>query len=103
MPKNWAPASHVGAVTIGLMDVLAGEFYKEFKKGEIDHSLLIKLSQAAGYQAQLYAGLQKNIEYAARLERVEKDMHRVTPEDLALGLNPVLKEEAEDKVRNNNR
>ena len=86
MPKGWVPAEHVGKVSTSILDVLAAEFFIESKKpnDEKDLGLLMKLSGACGYQAQLYSGLQKNIEYAARLEQVEKDVTHVTPEDLAL-------------------
>jgi hypothetical protein len=99
---EWTSAEHVGKVTTNLMDILAREFYKEDKKpdGEKDHSILIKLSQACGYQAQLYAGLQKNIEQARRLDAIEKRMSKVTPEDLALKNNPVILAEAELKQKN---
>lgn len=105
MPKGWVPAEHVGKVSTSILDVLAAEFFKESNKpnDEKDLGLLMKLSGACGYQAQLYSGLQKNIEYAQRLEQVEKDVTHVTPADLALGDNPVLKEEAEFKVKQDNR
>lgn len=99
MPKGWVPAEHVGKITTSILDILAREFFKESKNKELDHGMLIKLSQACGYQAQLYSGLQKNIEYANRLESVEKTISGATPEDLAMGNNPVLQEEANLKTK----
>jgi hypothetical protein len=98
MAKGWATAEHVGHVTISILDVLAKEFHKANAKGEDkDHALLIKLSQAVGYQSQLYSGLQKSIEYAKRLEEVEKVVQHASAEDLALGQSPVL--QAEDELK----
>ncbi len=99
MSKGWVPAEHVGKITTSILDVLAREFFKQSKNKELDHGMLIKLSQACGYQAQLYSGLQKNIEYASRLESVEKTIRSATPEDLAMGNNPVLQEEANLKTQ----
>lgn len=97
MPKNWASADHVGKITISILNALTGEFHKANKAEEKDHGLLIKLSQACGYQAQLYSGLQKNIEYSRRLEELEKTVQHATPEELALGQNPVIQAEEELK------
>ena len=105
MAKGWQTAEHVGRVTIGILDILASEFHKHSKKpdDEKDHNLIIKLSQACGYQSQLYSGLQKSIEYAQRLEAVEKTLEFATPEDLAMGKNPVLSEEADLKYKEQHR
>ncbi len=95
MKNGWADPEHVGKVTISILDILSGLFHKEAKKKDDakDYDLLVKLSQAAGYQAQLYSGLQKSHEFARRLQRLEKDMNTYTPEETALKNNPVLIEE----------
>ena len=49
MNKTWAEPSHVGKVTISILDILAREFHMESAKDKIDHNLLIKLSGACGY------------------------------------------------------
>lgn len=90
MKREWSEPSHVGKVTIRILDILSGEFFKEMKKETRDMDLAIKLSQAAGYQCQLYSGLQKSHEFARRLQSIEKTLANATPEDLALGQNPAL-------------
>jgi hypothetical protein len=90
MRKAWADPEHVGKITISTLNILTKEFHKEAKKTEIDYDLLVKLSQAAGYQCQLYSGLQKSHEFARRLQSIEKTLANATPEDLALGQSPAL-------------
>ncbi len=99
MKQGWADPDHVGKVTVSILDVLAKAFHRESAKSEDerDYEKLIKLSQATGYQAQLYSGLQKSHEFARRLQSIEKTLETATPEDLAFGLNPVLAAEAELK------
>ena len=99
--KEWTDPEHVGKVTVSHLNLLSGAFHKEMKKSdeEKNYDLIIKLSQAAGYQAQLYSGLQKNHEFAKRLQSIEKTLSRATPEDLSLGLNPVLQAESELKAQ----
>ena len=48
MNKTWAEPSHVGKVTISILDILAREFHMESGKDQIDHNLLIKLGGACG-------------------------------------------------------
>ena len=90
--KVWADPDHVGKVTISIMNVLAKAFHVQAGKSEEnrDYELLIKLSSACGYQAQLYSGLQKSHEFAKRLDSIDKVLSKATPEDLALGMNPVV-------------
>ncbi len=90
MRKEWADPSHVGKITIRILDSLSAEFFKEMKKDDKDMDVAIKLSQAAGYQAQLYSGLQKSHEFSRRLQSIEKTLANATPEDLALGQSPAL-------------
>jgi len=99
MNKTWAEPSHVGKVTISILNVLFREFHKEAGKDKPDHNLLIKLGGACGYQAQLYSGLQKNHEFGKRLKSLEKAVQSATPEELALGRNPVIFAEEEQKSR----
>ena len=95
--KSWSEPEHVGKVTISILNVLSREFHKEAVKDEPDHDLLVKLSSACGYQSQLYSGLQKNHEFAKRLQSIEKTIGTATAEELALGKNPVLSVEADTK------
>jgi hypothetical protein len=74
--KTWDSVEHVGKVTISILNLLSKEFHKEAKKEKPDYSLLTKLSSACGYQAQLYSGLQKNHEFAKRLEEIENSMKK---------------------------
>jgi len=99
--KVWADPDHVGKITVSIMNILSAHFHKEAKKSEEDQNFdkLIKLSQACGYQAQLYSGLQKSHEFARRLDRIDKVLQSATPEDLALGQNPVIIEENEIRSR----
>jgi len=99
MNKTWAEPSHVGKVTISILDIFAREFHKESGKDQIDHNLLIKLGGACGYQAQLYSGLQKNHEFAKRLQRIEKEVQNADAESIAMGQNPVLSAEADTKSK----
>jgi len=101
MKNGWADPEHVGKITISILDILTKEFHKANKKAddEKDFDLIIKLSQAAGYQAQLYSGLQKSHEFARRLQSIEKVMQTANPETLALGQNPVIIAEEELKSK----
>ena len=99
MNKNWAEPEHVGKITISILNTLTGEFYKESAKDEKDYSLLIKLASAIGYQSQLYSSLWKNHEFSKRLQSIEKELQSATPEDLALGRNPAVIAEEEEKSR----
>ena len=86
------------------MHVLAQEFHIEAKRptDERDHTLMVKLSQAVGYQSQLFTSLQKNHEFARRLMQVEKATRIISPEDLAYKNNPTLLadlQNEEDKLR----
>ena len=99
MKKTWADPEHVGKVTIRILDTLSGQFFKEMKKEDKGMDLAIKLSQAAGYQAQLYSGLQKSHEFSRRLQSIEKTLSNATAEDLALGQNPVLISETDTESK----
>ena len=99
MNKTWAEPSHVGKVTISILDIFAREFHKESCKDQIDHSLLIKLGGACGYQAQLYSGLQKNHEFAKRLQRIEIQVQNADAESLAMINNPVISAEEDRQSR----
>jgi hypothetical protein len=74
MAEEWTDPSHVGKISVSIMDILFTEFKKESEKDEDTQDIdkLIKLSQATGYQAQVFSGLQKNHEFAKRLQSVEK-------------------------------
>jgi hypothetical protein len=101
MKGTWADPGHVGKITISILDILSKEFHKAAKKEETekDYDLIIKLSQAAGYQAQLYSGLQKSHEFARRLQSIEATLKTATPEGLAMGMSPVLQAEEELKTQ----
>jgi len=72
----------------------------ESKKGEDkDMNLLIKISQAMGYQSQIYAGISKTFDMAKRLEDVEKVLQTADPESLAMGLSPVVQAEIDERVK----
>ena len=60
---------------------------------------MIKLSQAAGYQAQIYAGLQKTFDMAKRIEEVEKVIQNADPEMLAMGMNPVIVHTEDERTK----
>ena len=59
---------------------------------------MMKLSQATAYQTTVYSSLQKNHEYERRLQRVEKTVRDVNPEDLAMGKSPILSAEEKQKT-----
>ncbi len=99
MQKRWNNANHVGKVTISILNVLTREFHKEAVKENPDHSLLVKLGSACGYQSQLFSSLQKNHEFAQRLQNIEEQLGTTSAEDLALGKNPVVSAEADTKSR----
>jgi hypothetical protein len=101
--KDWTSAEHIGKISVSMITVLAKEFHKHSSKKdeEKNYDLIIKLSQAAGYQCQLYSALQKSHEYERRLQSVEKTVKTVTSEDLAMLNNPVIKAEAELKTDEN--
>ena len=90
--KDWTSAEHVASIGLSIMHVLATEFHIEAAKpiGEKDHSLMVKLSQAIGYQSQLFSALQKSHEFARRLNAVEKSTAMLTPEELDYKFNPVV-------------
>lgn len=90
MLTGWARPDHVGKITVAMLDVLSEEFFVESKKQDRDFEKLIKISQAAGYQAQLYNGLQKNFDFAKRVEEIEEIVRNADPEKLAMGNSPVL-------------
>lgn len=90
MEKSWSRPDHVGKIVVSILDSLTGFYHAEEDKGdEKDIHLMIKISQAAGYQAQIYAGLQKTFDMAKRIEQVEKLVEKADPELLAMGTNPV--------------
>ena len=102
--RDWASAEHVAKIGLSIMHVLAQEFHIEAAKptGEKDHSLMVKLSQAVGYQSQLFSALQKSHEFARRLQQVEKATRMLSPEELAFKHNPALlaeKQMEDDKLR----
>ena len=104
MVRNWESAEHVAKIGLSIMHVLASEFHIEAGKpiGEKDHSLMVKLSQAVGYQSQLFSALQKSHEFARRLQQVEKATRMLSPEELAYKHSPVLlaeKQIIDDKMR----
>ena len=76
MVDEWTDPTHVGKISVSIMDVLFAEFEKEAKKEDDtkDFDKLIKLSQATGYQAQVFSGLQKNHEFAKRLQSIERTL-----------------------------
>jgi hypothetical protein len=41
---------------------------------------MIKLSQAVGYQSQVYSTVQKNHDFARRLKMIEGELLQTTPE-----------------------
>jgi hypothetical protein len=100
MVKDWTSPEHVAKIGLSIMHVLAEEFHIEAKKptGEKDHSLMVKLSQAVGYQSQLFSALQKSHEFARRLNAVEKSTQHITAEELALLHNPVVIAEKENET-----
>lgn len=99
--KDWTSAERIGKIAVSVINVLAKEFHKEANKpeGEKDWKKIISLSQANGYQCQLYSALQKSHEYEFRLQKVERTIKNATPESLALGLNPVIAAEEEIKTQ----
>jgi len=100
MKKGWSRPEHVGKVTIHTLDILSGYFNEEHKKGDDrDMNLIIKLSQAMGYQSQIYAGLQKTFDMAKRVEEIESMLQNADPESLAMGLNPVDIAEADERTK----
>ena len=90
MEKGWSRPEHVGKMTIHTLEVLSRYFNEEDKKGDDkDMKLIIQLSSAMGYQAQIYGGLQKTFDMAKRVEEIEAVLEKADPELLAMGLNPV--------------
>ena len=98
--KDWTSAEHVAKIGLSIMHVLAEEFHIEASKptGEKDHSLMVKLSQAVGYQSQLFSALQKSHEFARRLEAVEKATSMLSPEEIAYKFNPTVMAEREQET-----
>ena len=89
MRKTWADASHVGKITISVLNFLSAEFHKEMRKDEKNYEILLKLAGSIGYQSQIYGALQKNHDISQRLDAVEKTMSTATTETLAMGMSPV--------------
>lgn len=99
MEKAWSRPEHVGKAIVSILDSLTKFYHAEESKGdEKDIGLMIKLSQAAGYQAQIYAGLQKTFDMAKRIEQVEKVLEHADPELLAMGTNPVTIAEEDQRT-----
>lgn len=96
MQKTWADEEHVGKLTVSIMNTLSKKFHTEAKKPEeeVNDDKLIKFSQAIGYQAQIFSGLQKNHEFAKRLQSVEKILSRANTGD-PMTNNPVINAEKE--------
>jgi len=99
MKKQWADASHVGKITISVLDNLSKLFHMELKKEDSDFTVLLKLGGAIGYQAQIYSALQKNHDISQRLDNVEKTMSVANAETLAMGMSPVRIAEDDLRVR----
>ena len=100
MDKGWSRPEHVGKVVVNTLDVLTKYFHVEEKKGEDkDMNLVIKLSQAMGYQAQIYAGLQKTFDMAKRIEQVEEVLQNADPESLAMGMSPVVVHTEDERTK----
>lgn len=100
MDKGWSRPEHVGKVTINTLDILSRYFNEEDKKGEDkDMRLLIQLSQAMGYQSQIYAGLQKTFDMAKRVADIEKVLESADPESLAMGMNPVVVHSEDERTK----
>ncbi len=99
MKKQWADASHVGKITISVLNKLSAEFHKEIVKEEKNFEILLKLAGAMGYQSQIYGALQKNHEISERLDAVEKTMSTATAESLAMGQSPIIIAEADLRVK----
>ncbi len=97
MARDWTSAQQIAQLGLSIMYELAKEFHIEASKpsAEKDHNLMIKLSQAVGYQTQLFTSLQKNHEFAKRLVQVEAQTQIISPEDLAYKHNPALMAEQE--------
>lgn len=92
MAREWTSAQQIAQLGLSIMYELAKEFHIEASKptAEKDHNLMIKLSQAVGYQSQLFTSLQKNHEFAKRLVQVEAATQIISPEDLAYRNTPML-------------
>ncbi len=100
MKKGWSRPEHVGKLVVNTLDVLTKYFHEEEKKGaDKDLGLIVKLSQAMGYQAQIYAGLQKTFDMAKRIEEVEIQLQNADPESLAMGLNPVVIHSEDERTK----
>jgi hypothetical protein len=100
MEKGWSRPEHVGKVVVSILDSLTKFYHAEESKGdEKDINLMIRLSQAAGYQAQIYAGLQKTFDMVKRIESVEKVLEHADPELLAMGANPVVIHEEDERTK----
>jgi len=100
MKKQWTDANHVGKIAISILNTLSKEFHIEAKKSEEDRDIekMIKISGSVGYQAQQYSNLQKNHEFAKRLEVVEHTMSTADAETLAMGQSPVIIAELDQRV-----
>ncbi len=99
MEKVWSNPEHVGKLVINNIDTLSKHFNTEEKKGdERDVGLLIKLSQAMAYQAQIYSGLQKAFDMTKRVQQIERVLEKADPEALAMGMNPVVIAEVDERT-----
>jgi len=96
--KSWASPYHVGKITISILDKLSAEFHKEFAKEEKNLETLMKLAGSIGYQSQIYNGIQKTHDFAKRVEKIEATLQVADPETLAMGLNPVIIAEQDQRT-----
>jgi len=100
METAWSNPEHVGKLVINNLNVLSKYFNEEEKKGtEKDINLIIKLSQAMGYQAQIYASIQKTFDMTKRVEEIEHILERADPESLAMGMNPVVISDVDERTK----
>ena len=102
--KDWTSAEHIGKIAVSTINVLSKEFHKAANQPDDkkDYKLIIALSQANGYQCQLYSALQKSHEYERRLQAVERTVKNSTSDEL-LKLNPVIAAEEELKSQEKGR
>lgn len=99
MNTNWVEPEHVGKTLVSIFDVLAKEFHAESKKKEPNFDKMFRLSQATGYQAQIYGTMLKAHEFERRLHSVEKTLSKVTPEEVAMLSSPILVAEETNALR----
>jgi hypothetical protein len=92
---DWTDVSHAGRIGLGIMDIMSKEFFIESRMGENkDINKMIKLSQAVGYQLQLYSALYKSHEVEKRLQGIERKIATYSAED-AMKNSPVISAEKE--------